>query len=149
MGNIDGVLFTRQDLWEVICGNDVKPPTKDTTLKKWNIKARKAMFVIKITIEEEMLQYIKKAKTLKEASDTFVTIFSRKNNTRLQLLENELLSILQRNMTVNKYFNKVKSLCCKISELDHTTTISKSRIKRIIFHDLRSEFRSFVTIIQG
>ena len=52
-------------------------------------------------------------------------------------------------MTVDEYFNKVKSLCCKISELDLTTIISKSRIKRIIFYGLRLEFRSFVTIIQG
>lgn len=53
-------------LQEIVCGNDVKPPTKDVTLKKWNIKARKAMFAIKSTIEEEMLQCIKNVKSLKK-----------------------------------------------------------------------------------
>ena len=52
-------------------------------------------------------------------------------------------------MTIDEYLNKLKSLCCEIYGLDSVATISKSRIKRIIFHDLRSEFRSFVTIIQG
>lgn len=50
----------------------MKPPTKDAALKKWNIKS---------TIEEEMLQHIKKVKTPKEAWDTFIMIFWKKNNT--------------------------------------------------------------------
>ena len=139
-----------QNLWEIVCGNDVKPPTKDATLNKWNIKARKAMFTIKSTIEEEMPQHIKNAKTPKEAWDTFATFFfSKKNNTWLQLLENELLLISQRNIIVDEYFNKVKSLCHEISELDPTIAISESRMKRIIIHSLRLEFWSFVTAVQG
>ena len=38
----------------------------------------------------------------KEKWDTFMMLFSKKNNTRLQLLENELLSISQHDMTVAK-----------------------------------------------
>lgn len=49
-------------------------------------------------IEEEMLQHKRKAKT----QDTFATIFLKKNNTQLQLLENELLLISQQNMTIDK-----------------------------------------------
>ena len=44
-----------QDLWEIVCDNDVKPPTENSALKKWNIKAGKAMFAMKSTIKEEML----------------------------------------------------------------------------------------------
>lgn len=51
------------------------------SLKRWNIKGQKAKFAIKNTIEEKALQYIKRVKTLKEAWDTFTTIFSKKNNT--------------------------------------------------------------------
>ncbi|KAJ0098856.1 hypothetical protein Patl1_21563 [Pistacia atlantica] len=66
----------------------------------------KTMFALKITIEEEMLEHIRDAKTPKEAWDTFVTLFSKKNDTRLQLLENELLSMKQRDMTIAQYFHK-------------------------------------------
>ncbi|CAL9025094.1 unnamed protein product [Prunus brigantina] len=78
-----------------------------------------------------------------------VALFSRRNDTRLQLLENELLSVAQCDMTIAQYFQKVKSICSEISELDPTSAIVDSRIKRIIIHGLRPEYRDFVAAVQG
>ncbi|CAB4293750.1 unnamed protein product [Prunus armeniaca] len=94
-------------------------------------------------------QHIRKAKTPKEAWDIFATLFSKRNDTRLQLLENELLSIAQRDMTIAQYFHKVKSICREISDLDPTAAIVESRIKRISIHGLRPEYRGFVAAVQG
>ncbi|KAE8699425.1 hypothetical protein F3Y22_tig00110578pilonHSYRG00054 [Hibiscus syriacus] len=141
-----------QDLWEVVGGGEVtQPATEDANgiLRKWKIKAGKAMFALKTTIEEEMLEHIRDAKTPKEAWDTFVTLFSKRNDTKLQLLENELLSMAQRDMAVAQYFHKVKSICREISELDPTTAIGEAMIKRIIVHGLRPEYRGFVVAVQG
>ncbi|XP_023763067.2 retrovirus-related Pol polyprotein from transposon TNT 1-94 [Lactuca sativa] len=140
-----------QDLWEVIGGSETTPPEEDVNgaLRKWKIKAGKAMFTLKTTIEEEMLEHIRDQNTPKEAWDTFVTLFSKKNDTRLQLLENELLSISQRDMTIAQYFHKVKSICREITELDPQSVIAEARMKRIIIHGLRPEYRSFVTAVQG
>ncbi|XP_068335099.1 uncharacterized protein [Pyrus communis] len=107
------------------------------------------MFALKTTIEDDMLEHIRKAKTPKEAWDTFATLFSKRNDTRLQLLENELLSVAQRDMTIAQYFHKVKSICREISELDPSAAIVESRIKRIIIHGLRPEYRGFVAAVQG
>ncbi|KAE8724129.1 hypothetical protein F3Y22_tig00010869pilonHSYRG00008 [Hibiscus syriacus] len=96
-----------------------------------------------------MLEHIRDAKTPKEAWDTFVTLFSKRNDTKLQLLENELLSMAQRDMAVAQYFHKVKSICREISELDPTAAIGEARIKRIIVHGLRPEYRGFVAAVQG
>ena len=52
-------------------------------------------------------------------------------------------------MTITQYFTKVKSLCREISELDPALNISDSRMRRIIIHGLRPEYRSFVAAIQG
>ena len=52
-------------------------------------------------------------------------------------------------MTINQYFTKVKSLCREISELDPTSAILESRMRRIIIHGLKSEYRSFIATIQG
>ncbi|XP_052627747.1 uncharacterized protein LOC128134258 [Lactuca sativa] len=131
-----------QDLWEVVGGSETTPPEEDVNgaLCKWKIKAGKAMFALKTTIEEEMLEHIRDENTLKEAWDTFVTLFSKKNDTRLQLLENELLSISQRDMTIAQYFHKVKSICREITELDPQSVIAEARMKRIIIHGLRPEY---------
>nr|KAJ0222293.1 hypothetical protein LSAT_V11C200057670 [Lactuca sativa] len=76
-------------------------------------------------------------------------LFSKKNDTRLQLLDNELLSISQRDMTIAQYFHKVKSICREITELDPPSAIAEARMKRIIIHGLRLEYRSFITVVQG
>ncbi|KAM1186193.1 hypothetical protein PS2_015087 [Malus domestica] len=139
-----------QDLWDVVISNEVMQPDEDTscTLKKWKIKAGKAMFALKTTVEDDMLEHIWKAKTPKEAWDTFTTLFSKRNDTRLQLFENELLSVAQRDMTIAEYFHKVKSICREISELDPSVAIVESKIKRIIIHGLRSEYRGFIAAVQ-
>ncbi|KAA0059175.1 Zinc finger, CCHC-type [Cucumis melo var. makuwa] len=94
------------DLQDVVEGTEVNPPKDTATLKKWNIKASKAMFAIKTTIDEEMLEHVSIVKTPKKAWDTFASLFSKKNDARLQFLENKLLSITQREMTINQYFTK-------------------------------------------
>ncbi|KAJ4718987.1 Retrovirus-related Pol polyprotein from transposon TNT 1-94 [Melia azedarach] len=138
-----------QDLWEIVGGSEITPPQDSTALKKWKVKAGKAMFAIKTTVEEDMLEHIRDADTPKKAWDTFAALFSKKNDTRLQLLENELLSIAQGEKTISQYFNKVKSICREISELDHTSKISESRMRRIIIHGLKPEYRSFIAAVQG
>ncbi|KAJ0034131.1 hypothetical protein Pint_25240 [Pistacia integerrima] len=139
-----------QDLWEVVGDNEVTQLEEDANdiLRKWKIKVGKAMFALKTTIEDEMLEHVWEAKTPKEAWDTFI-LFSRKNDTRLQLLENELLSIAQCDMTIAQYLHKVKSICCEISKLEPNVVIGETRTKRIIVHGLRPEYQSFVALVQG
>ncbi|KAG6517284.1 hypothetical protein ZIOFF_020669 [Zingiber officinale] len=140
-----------QDLWEVVGGSEATQPAEDVNgiLRKWKIKAGKAMFALKITIKEEMLEHIRDAKTPKEVWDIFATLFSKKNDTRLQLLENELLSIAQCDKMIAQYFHKVKLICREISELDPSAPIGEAKIKRIIIHGLRPEYRGFIAAIQG
>ncbi|KAH0981813.1 hypothetical protein GBA52_008990 [Prunus armeniaca] len=96
-----------------------------------------------------MLENKRKAKTPKEAWDLFATLFSRRNDTRLQFLENKLLSIAQSDMRIAQYFHKIKSICHEISKLYPIASIVESRIKIIIIRGLRLEYRSFVVAVQG
>ena len=141
-----------QDLWEVVSGCEITQPEAEDasgTLRKWKIKAGKAMFALKTTIEEDVLEHIRDAKIPHEAWNTFAKLFSKKNDTKLQLLESELLSVAQRELPVAQFFHKVKTLCREISELDTEAPIGETRMKRIIIHGLRPEFRSFVAAVQG
>ncbi|KAH0666163.1 hypothetical protein KY285_027369 [Solanum tuberosum] len=140
-----------QDLWEVVNRSEVKPGEEEPNgaLRNWKIKAGKTLFALKTTIEEDVLEHIRDAGTPKEAWDTLVALFSKKNDTRLQLLESELLSIAQNDMSIAQYFHNVKSICREISELEPTAPIGETRMKRIIIHGLRSEYKNFVTAVQG
>ena len=101
MVNSHRVILARvQDLWEIVDGGETTHFVNAETLRKWKIKAGKAMFTIKTSVEKEMLKYIKRADTPKVAWDTFVTLFSKKNDVRLQFLENELMLAAQWEMTI-------------------------------------------------
>ncbi|KAA8546606.1 hypothetical protein F0562_002655 [Nyssa sinensis] len=81
-----------QDLWEVVNGSEITQPEAEDangTLRNWKIKAGKAMFALKTTIEEDVLEHIRDAKTYHEAWNTFAKMFSKKNDKRLQLLGDE------------------------------------------------------------
>ena len=158
-----------QDLWDIVNGSDTTPPREDAALatparpdatpqrpaadpdvlKKWKVKAGKAMYALTVAVEDEFLQRIKDARTPKEAWDILAAIFAKKNDAKLQRLENELLSISQRNMSVSQYFSKVKSLCDEISKLDPENGITQTRMKRIIIHGLKPEYKSIVTATRG
>nr|KAJ0222692.1 hypothetical protein LSAT_V11C200067230 [Lactuca sativa] len=51
-------------------------------------------------------------------------------------------------MLIAQYFHKVKLICQEITELDPQSIILEARMKRIIIHGLRLEYRSFVNSIQ-
>ncbi|KAL4289930.1 hypothetical protein GQ457_14G003780 [Hibiscus cannabinus] len=141
-----------QDMWEIINGGEIEQPEAEDangTLRKWKIKAGKAMYALKTTVEEDFLEHIRDVKTPNEAWEIFVKLFSKKNDTKLQLLESELLSMKQGNKTIKQYFHKVKLLCREISELDLEASIGDTRMKRIIVHGLKPDFRSFVAAVQG
>ncbi|KAH0743105.1 hypothetical protein KY290_031098 [Solanum tuberosum] len=107
------------------------------------------MYALTVNIEDEFLQRIKSAKTPKEAWDTLETIFTKKNDARLQRLENELLSISQQNMTISQYFSKVKYLSDEISKLDPENAITDTTMRRIIVHGLRLEYKGTITATRG
>ncbi|KAJ9565416.1 hypothetical protein OSB04_001382 [Centaurea solstitialis] len=68
------VLLTRtRSLGGCLAEAKTTPPQEDANgaLRKWRIKAGKAMFALKTTVEEEMLEHIRDEKTPKEAWDTF------------------------------------------------------------------------------
>ena len=87
-------------MWEIVAGSETTPPKNSEALRKGKIKARKALFAIKTSIEEEMLEHIRHVNTPKAAWDTFSTLFSKKNDVRLQLPENELMLVAQQDMTI-------------------------------------------------
>lgn len=101
---------------------------ENDALRKWRIKVGKAMYVLKTTVDKELVEYIRKAETRR--LHILVALFSKKNNVRLQLLESELMTISQGDLTINQCFKKVKSLCNEIAELDHEEKINEQWMRR-------------------
>ena len=71
------------NMWKIVGRSEVMSLEDATALKKWKVGAGKAIFAIRFTIEDAMLEHIRKAKTLKETWDTFKAITLGKNDKRL------------------------------------------------------------------
>ena len=113
----------------IVGGGDTTVPTDVEESKKWKIKAEKVMYVLAATAEDELLHLTQDAKTPKETWDILLQLFSKKNNAQLQILENEVMSIQQKKLTVNQYFTKVKTLCEQMTKLDLENSIMETRIR--------------------
>ena len=55
------------DLWEIVARSETSSPTSQDDLKKWKVRAEKAMYALSISVKDDLLQCIKEAKTRKEA----------------------------------------------------------------------------------
>ncbi|XP_022026663.1 uncharacterized protein LOC110927306 [Helianthus annuus] len=139
-----------KDLWQVMNGTKTRQPTNDinSTIGKWQVKATRVMFIIKTTVDEDVLDHIQDLEFPKQAWDTLETLFTKKD-AQLQLVKGELMTASQGDLPISQYFQKIKNLCREIGELDPQSRVSDACMKRILIHGLRPEYRSFVTAIQG
>ena len=95
--------------------------------RKWKVKCGKMLFVLRTMVNKELIDHIRDLDTPKDVWETLEKLFSKKNVARLQLLENELASTVQGNLTIDEYFLKIKKICAEISELDLSEKISEAR----------------------
>ena len=67
-----------QDLWEIVDGKHITPPKEENaeSLRKWLTKVRKVMFMLRTTVQKELLEYVWEAITPKVLWDSFVSVFS-------------------------------------------------------------------------
>lgn len=149
MTNRHGVVHPSARFMERSWLGDVTPSPDSSGLKKWQTKACKVMFAIKIMIKKELLEYKETKTQEKKQWDMFTTRCTKKNELKLQLRENDLFSITERELTINEYYKKVKSLSREIFELHSTSKISKCRMRIIIMPELRPKLRGFIASIQG
>lgn len=142
-----------QELWDTVNGNDTEipeeTPANERERKKWLARSGKAMFALKTSIHKDLFDHIREAKTPKEVWNIFEKLFTKKNEARLQFLENELSRLIQGSMSISEYFLKVKNLCAEISSLDPDEAISEAKLKRYIIRGLRKEYNPFVSSLQG
>ncbi|XP_047329966.1 uncharacterized protein LOC124933585 [Impatiens glandulifera] len=141
-----------EDLWDnVVDDDDVahKDVAKNAeTSKKRKRLNTKAEFVLKRSISHNLFEHIIGCGSAREIWETLYRLFNKKNEARLQILENELAAAKQIG-SVSDFFLKVKNICSKVSLLNPNEKISEARTKRHIVRGLRPEYTPFITSIQG
>jgi len=104
---------------------------------------------LKRSISHGLFDHIIRCNSAHEIWRTLDGLFNKKDEARLQILENELANTTQGNLSISEYFLKIKNLCSEISLLNPEEAISEARIGRIIIRGLKREYIPYVTSIQG
>lgn len=102
-------------------------------------KAGRAMYVLKSTIEDELLGQIRDDDTPKMACDTFASLFSKTNDARLKYFKNELMSTTHGGKSISEYFTKIKDLYREIWDLDLKANINEERMRRINYTQVEAQ----------
>ena len=96
-----------EDLWDVFNGNDTSPPAggpkNSSAYKKWKQVNAKTVFILKRTISSDLFDHIIKCKSTHEIWRNLNHLFNKKNEARLQILENELANTIQGNLSLYEY----------------------------------------------
>lgn len=125
-----------EDLWDVVNGNNTDAPENTPenaeATKKWRQVNAKAEFVLKTSISPALFDHIIGCKSAREIWETLNRLFNKKDEARLQILENELANTTQGNLSISEYFLKIKKLCSEISLLNPEEAISEARQRRYI-----------------
>ncbi|XP_059291017.1 uncharacterized protein LOC132044532 [Lycium ferocissimum] len=111
--------LVEQDFWDVFNGSYTSPPIdglkNSSAYKKWKQINAKAEFILKRYISHNLFDRIIRCKSTHEIWRTLDRLFNKKDEARLQILENELANTTQGNLSIAEYFLRIKNLCSEIS----------------------------------
>lgn len=142
-----------EELWDVVGGDEADAPeeTEENAddLKKWKVRNAKAEFVLKKSISRDLFDHITSCDSANAIWSTLDGLFNKKNEGRLQLLENDLANLTQGELSISQFFLKVKNLCSEISSIDTEGKMSEARVRRNVIRGLKKEYVPFVTSVQG
>ena len=77
------------------------------------MKCGKALFALRTSIIKDYIQHVHHLDSPKQVCETLERLFTQKNTMRLQVLENKLARMVQGNLSISKYFVKVKIYAIK------------------------------------
>ena len=111
--------------WEYIDGEHEKAPdlpenptaAQVKELKEWNQGSRKVMYWLSISIQDTMIGHIQDAKSPKDAWDTLVKLYETNTKARKIQLKNDLHTVEKKNLSINEYALKIKSICESLASI--------------------------------
>ena len=86
--------------------------------KEWNQGSRKVMYWLSISIQDTMIGHIQDAKSPKDAWDTLVKLYETNTKARKIQLKNDLHTVEKKNMSINEYALKIKSICESLASIN-------------------------------
>ena len=76
------------------------------------------MYWLSISIQDTMIGHIQDAKSPKDAWDTLVKLYETNTKARKIQLKNDLHTVEKKNMSINEFALKIKSICESLASIN-------------------------------
>ena len=96
-------------------------------------------------MSEQLLSYIRDARTPKDAWGNLKKFFAASTTTRKVQLRQELSNVWQRDMSVADYTSKIKDICDSLASID--VNVEEGEMVQICLGGLASKFGAFRTAV--
>ncbi|KAG6499797.1 hypothetical protein ZIOFF_039589 [Zingiber officinale] len=131
-----------EDLWDVVSTNGVVAPANIIenveAFKKWKQQNARAEFVLKRSISHGIFEHIIGCESAREIWQTLDRLFNKKNEARLQMLENELAVTKQEGWAQQPSLEELENLLSSQESLAKqmaTTSIKEEPKSALFVHD--------------
>jgi hypothetical protein len=132
--------------WSYIDGaNDTSPDPTDSGFAAWEKSASRVMYCFASCVSEQLLCYIRDARTPKAARENLKKIFAASTTARKLQLRQELSNLRQRDLSVADYTLKINEICDSLASID--MNIDESEKVQICLGGLASKFGAFRTTV--
>mgnify|MGYP002775570664 CR=1 FL=1 len=132
--------------WSFVEGtNEVAPEPAHKDFPVWEQGASRVLYCLASCVHDQMLGYIKDAKTPKVAWENLRKIFAASTTTRKLQLRQELNNIRQRDMSVTDYTTKIKQICDALGSIN--VTVDEDEMVQICLGGLAQRYGPIRTTI--
>ena len=121
--------------------NDATPESTHRDFPTWEQSASMILYCFASCVGEQLLSYIRDAKTPKGAWENLKKIFAASTTARKLKLRQELSNLRQRDLSVADYTSKIKDICDSLASID--VNIKESEMVQVCLGGLASKFGAF------
>ena len=123
--------------------NDKAPDSTHRDFPAWEQSSSRVLYCFASYVGEQLLSYIRDAKTPKEAWGNLKKIFTASTTARKLQLRQEVSNLRQRNLSMADYTSKIKDICNSLASID--VNVEEGDMVQICVQGLTSKFGAFRT----
>ena len=125
--------------WSYVNGaNDATPEPTHRDFPAWEQSASRVLYYFTSYVSEQILSYIRDARTSKDAWGNLKKIFAASTTTRKLQLRQELSNLRQRDLSVVDYTTKIKDIYDSLASID--VNVEECEMVQICLIGLASKF---------
>ena len=132
--------------WSYVDGaNEVAHESTHRDFPAWEHAASRVLYYFSSCVSDQLLSYIRDARTPKDAWGNLKKIFDASTIARKLQLRQELTNVRQRDLLVDEHTSKIKNICESLASIN--VNVEEEKMVQVCLKGLASKFGPFRTTV--